>query len=142
MANIQVSATSIGTMPYTFPLNPYAWECASGTDKTRVSILHGNAVYQDSYWDSRERRLIWSGVYATASYDHTGFCAQYEIMIGWIGQYKYFNFRSIDDMNDNWPVANQWKKARIVDIVTSYRAADSGGLPIYDKVELIICPEQ
>ena len=137
-----MSATSIGTSPYTLPLNPYAWEAAGGTDKVRVNILHGNAAYQERYWDSRERKLIWSGVYASASYDTTGFTDQYDTMANWVGDYKYFYFASMDDMNDSWPVSNQWKKARVVDIIPMYAPADRSGIPMYERVELIIAPEQ
>jgi len=142
MANIQYNeSTPESTGAATFSLNPYAWEPPAGRDINSISILHGANTYHESYWDSRTRTLVWSHVYATAAYDTIGFTTQFTTMKSWEGNIVYFNFQSMADMNDNWPNANTWKKARVIKINASYRSADQSGIPMYERVELVIQPE-
>lgn len=126
----------------TMSLNPVAWEQPSGYDIQEIEILHGANAYQESYFDSRPRKLVWEGIYASASYDNTGFISQFGTMQGWKGSIMYFNFKSMDDMNDGWPTADTWKKARIVDLRVSYAPASRSGIPLFERVELVIQPEQ
>lgn len=142
MANIRISSTSAGTSPFTFTVNPISWEIPSGTDKQRIQILHGAAAYQESYFDSRERYLIWRGMYATATYDNTGFVEKLASARTWIGSIRYIDFGNINDLTADWPSTAQWKKCRIVDVIATYSPANVSGIPIYEEVRIVIQPEE
>lgn len=143
MANVQVSSESDGSDPYMLPINPYGYDVPTGQSKKRVEVLHGAAAYQERHWDSRPRTLVWQGLYASASYEEgIGFVAQFNVMRNWVGNIRYFNFRSMDDMNKTWPVSGTWKKCRVIDVVDTYMPADQSPIPRFNEVRVIIQPEQ
>jgi len=142
MAKIRYSATSAGTDPHDFAVNPFDWEIPEGYGYSAVKVLHGGNAWQGLYFDSRPRSLVWSGLYATATYDQSGFTTFFSTMQSWVGTAMFFQFQSMDDMNYNWPTDDSWKRVRVVDLKVRYRSALQGGIPQYDRVELIIQPEQ
>lgn len=134
MANIRVSSFSDGTNSYLMSYNPVYLNPASGLDISEVKILQGSSVWQKRAWDSRVRILEWR----KNRVGDTVFSAQMTKMRTWKGRVMYFDFQSIVELVNNWPVSNTWKKARVIDILETYQP---GGTLKYDTVQLIIQPE-
>lgn len=137
MNNIQVSASSDGSSPYTFAINPMDADFQDGSDIVSVPTLHGSMVWHESTWDGRPRTLSWRRVGAVASVEPS-IASQYSTMEGWIGSIKYFNFNDLSSVV-SWPVDNTWKRARVINLVGQLEPETSLR---YSKLELIIQPEQ
>ena len=145
MANIQISATSNGTDPFLMTINPTIYDAGGGSHYrvNRVDILHGAATWQKVNWDGESRSLIWRGLYVSTPDDTSGFVSQLATMEAWIGEQKFINFGSLENMNDNWPgVSTSWKRCRIINVIKTYMSAEQSGLPRYDSVTLLIQPEE
>lgn len=138
MNRVQLSATSVGSDPYTFPINPQAVDLKDSFDVVGIETMDGAKAYQQAIFDSRPRMLVWKGVSA-----HSGAALNVESMVAsvrsWIGSIRYINFRDLDIIDRSWPVANTWKKCRLVDLKGSVR---DSSYYVYDRLELTIQPEQ
>lgn len=139
MNRIQVSTNASGTGDlFTFPINPQDVDLQDSYDIVGIDTLDGSKVYQQSVFDSRPRKLIWKGVSG-----HSGASLNVEAMVAsvrsWIGEVRYFNFRDLNIINATWPVANNWKKCRVVDLKGKMKEQS---YYVYSSLELTIQPEQ
>lgn len=142
--NIRFNDTGTSVGAYEFPVNPTFYEAGSGGyyKTTEVRTLHGQIVWQKVNWDGDLRSLIWSGFYVSSAEDTSGFATQINTVEGWIGRQKYVNFGNLDNMNKNWPVSDNWKKCRIINVEKSYIDAVRSGEPRYEAVKVSIQPEE
>ncbi len=130
---IQISSASNGPCNYQLGLNPVYYDPVDYPNIVELKVLHGAPIHQ-KFTDFRIRTLQWENV----THDNTLFDSFIAYLRSIKGQIRYFNFKTLDDINDRWPSSNTWKKARIVDLQIQYKP---GGKLYYDSVKLLIQPE-
>lgn len=132
---IQVSSSASGPANFTFPTNPTFYDAQDSPLNSLFETLHGTAITHNRAWDGRERVLTWNGNEvgdATIASLDTYFRSVE-------GEFRYFNFLDIDDLNTRWPVDDTWKKARIMGLSATYK---TGGKLRINSLSIKIRPEQ
>ena len=139
MPRIQSTSDPAGASPFEFPYNPTDYINQDSFNAEKIDILHGAPSWQRQKWDGRPRTFIWRLIGATSTVDAIGRSEMVDTMRGWVGTVRYFNFQNIDRANENWPVADAWKKSRVIDLATNLRP---GGELRYETVRLVIQAEE
>lgn len=143
MLNIKVSTSSTGVedanhFTYTFGINPADVDFQHGSEIVSIDTVHGAPSWQQSTWDGRLRTLTWFKVGATTTVTPS-IKLQYDSMQSWVGEIRYFNFGDLTAINDAWPVQNDWKKTRIINLVGQIEPETTLR---YRKLDLFVQPEQ
>jgi len=144
MIRIQVSTSPTGAetpgvhWTYNFSVNPTDVEFQDSQDISQNETLHGSPVFQKSTWDGRVRQLLWTGGWGATTTVLPSISKQVASCRAWIGSIRYFNFKDLDKINNNWPVNNTWKKVRVIDLKTKMKV---GSEFRYESVILEIVPE-
>lgn len=120
---------------YTFPYNPVVYESNDETKLKAVDLLHGSPAWQKSKFDGGLRTLRWEGYDATST-TVKQMIAEFKLRQG---KLYYINFYDMDDLNNQWPTTDDWKKIRLIDVRTKPRR---GGPLVYEYIELLIQPEE
>jgi len=138
MIRVQVSASVLGTSPFTFGINPDEYDASDSAPIDNLIVIHGGKIYQNVIYDGRSdhrpRKMFWHGTPVT----NTKIDAIITYFKALIGQIRYFNFNDINSINSRWPSSATWKKTRIVNLEVQHL---SGGSLVYDTVILTIQPE-
>jgi len=148
LTNIQFNDTATSNGAYILPINPVFYDAGGPYyNLSDIKILHGASSWQRSKIQNTPRILTWSGLLVDSAYSKDGFADQVSEMESWIGNIKYVQFNSLEDLNSNWPSESEtstanWKKCRIMNVIKSYSGANRSGYLEYDNVGLIIQPEE
>lgn len=132
---LKVSSSNGGDLAFVLNHNPYIYDASDSMNLVDWVEATGNLTYMTRPFDSRLRKLTWSGYLV----DSTAISVTADYFRYREGQIRYFNFGNMSSTNARWITASDWKKARIIDVKVNYKR---GGILRYDTLDVIIQPER